>query len=327
MNKKVLFLCAAALIAHAALVKTYAFPEKRVAVLEFSANNIADSYAKALRNKIEITLYKKELHVLERKNISRVLFELGRDRVCRDDGCAVSQGKMVAADYVVVGDVTCAGRYLVTVKIVDVVTGMIIFADSASMDEKEGVLDASQKLADRLAVSLGKKINKDEPRGTGGAESGVKASVRVRGFVEINGGYLLPVAFLGTKAGRGYNVSATGGAVVDNCFIGLKTGFFRLHKKDSHVYATIVPVMAQFKYIFNINNFLISPFLGCGVSYNHINETGKKVFEPLVNPGISVGYLFGSHVSLNAHAGYYCIIERARGIQFLDFGIGVGCLF
>lgn len=327
MNKRALFLCAAALIAHAALVKSHAFPEKRVAVLEFSANNIADSYAKALRNKIEIALYKKELHVLERKNIAKVLFEMGRDRVCRDDSCAVSQGKMVAADYVVVGDVTYAGRYLVTVRIVDVVTGMIVFADSASMDEKNEVLDASQKLADRLAVSLGKKIKKEKPQGSDSSDPGGKASARVRGFIEINGGYLLPFAFLGTKAGRGYNVSATGGVVIDNFFIGLKTGFFRLHRKDSHVYATIVPLMAQFKYIFNIKNYIISPFLGCGVSYNHINKSGKRVFEPLVNPGISVGYLFNGRVSLNAHAGYYCIIEKVRGIQFLDFGIGVGCLF
>jgi TolB-like protein len=326
MNIKIIFLCAAALMLHTALVKTDAFPEKRVAVLEFSANNINESYAQALRNKIEIALYKKELHVLERKNISRVLFETGKGSKCRDDGCAVIQGKMVSADYVVLGDITFAGRYLVTVRIVDVVTGMILFADSASIEDREDILDASQKLADRLAVSLGKKVEKDASQETRGA-AGNRPAGNCRAVFGIQGGYLLPVAFLGTKAGWGYSVSATGGVSINDFSVGLKTGFIRMHRMDKTVYATIVPLMAYGGYSFIIRNFFISPSLACGASYNDITDSGKKVFEPLVNPGLSIGYIFAGRVSLYAHAGYYCIIERKRGIQFLDFGMGLGFLF
>jgi TolB-like protein len=313
-------------------------PGKRIAVLEFTAVKVDDSYAKALRNKIEIGLYEKKLNVIERKHMSRILFEMGNAHTCLDNLCAITQGKIVAAEYVVVGDVTCAGDYIITVRIVDVANGRILFANSASVKSKDDILAESQKVADGLSAMLGKKVKKEAEaeeaakkkeaeKASGDAGLRLKAATAVSGDISLSGGYLLPLAFLRTKAAYGFAISASGGVVVRNCFIGLKTGYYRVYGRDRGPYSSIIPIMARFDYRFYISKFFISPGLSAGISYNMIHENGARVFELMVNPVIQAGYRFTPAFSLFACVDYYCIVEKKRGIQFMTFGAGTGFSF
>lgn len=296
-----------------------AYADTSIAVLEFSANNIDDSYAKAVRNVIETELYKKRLLMLDRKNIKRILFETGRNRICRDERCAIEQGKIVQADYVVMGDVTVAGEcFMVTVRSVDVKSGRIIFTDSIAATKKEEILDKSRSLSNTVAEHLVGIVSTVEAR---------QKPARWVPFISIQGGYLLPVAYLYDKALFGYNVSLTGGASIRSFFVGMKAGFYRLHDHRKKPYASIVPMMASGSYSFTISNFFISPTLSLGVSYISIPGKGKNMFELLVNPGVNIGYQITPLFSLFAYMDYFCIIEKKRGIQFLSFGIGAGFSF
>lgn len=313
-------------------------PGKRIAVLEFTAVNVDDSYAKALRNKIEIGLYEKKLNVIERKHLSRILFEMGNAHTCLDNLCAITQGKIVAAEYVVVGDVTCAGDYIITIRIVDVATGRILFVSSSSVKRKDDILAESQKVADDLSATLRKKLEKEAKadevakrekaeKASGAAGSRLKATTAVSGDISLGGGYLLPLAFLRSKAANGFAITASGGVIIRNCFVGLKTGFFRVYGGDRAPYSSIIPVLARFDYRFNISNFFISPGLSAGISYNMIHENGARVLELMVNPAIQAGYRFNPAFSLFTCIDYYCIIEKKRGIQFMTFGAGTGFSF
>jgi TolB-like protein len=296
-----------------------AYADRSIAVLEFSANNIDDSYAKAVRNVIETELYKKRLLMLDRKNVKRILFETGNDRVCRDDRCAIQQGKIVQADYVVMGDVTVAGEcFMVTVGSVDVKSGRIIFTDSVVATKKEEILDKSRRLSGTVAEHLGDIVTKVEEK---------QEPARWRPLISVQGGYLLPVAYLYDKALFGYNVSLIGGASIRYFFIGMKAGFYRLHDHRKKPYASIVPIMASGSYSFMISKFFISPCVSFGVSYISIPDKGTSTFELLVNPGVNIGYQITPLFGLSVYTDYFCIIEKKRGIQFLSFGLGAGFSF
>jgi TolB-like protein len=318
-----IYFCVIAILC-ACAVNAPAYADPRIAVLEFSANNIDDSYAKAVRNIIETELYKKKLQMLDRKNIKRILFEMGSDRVCKDDRCAIQQGKIVSADYAVMGDVTTAGAcFIITVRIVDVKSGMIMFTDSTVVPKKEEILDKSRNLSNTVADHLGVTVRKDEDKPVEDTSKKVKCTPALY----IQGGYLLPVAYLDDKASFGYNVSLAGGVSIHNFFTGIKTGFYRLHNHQKKPYATIVPIMAGGNYSFMISKFFISPGLSFGVSYISITGTGKNAYELLVNPEVNIGYQITSMFSLFAYSDYFCIIEKKRGIQFLSIGLGGGFLF
>jgi TolB-like protein len=317
MKAVIYFFIAVTLCVLAADVPSYA--DTSVAVLEFLANNIDDSYAKAVRNVIETELYKKKFLILDRKNIKRILYETGNDRVCRDDRCAVQQGKIVHADYVVMGDVTAADAcYIVTVRSVDVKSGRIIFTDSAVVSKKEEILDKTKSLSNSMAGHLEDIVSTVEVK---------QDRTKWRPSFNLQGGYLLPVAYLYDKALFGYHVTLTGGASIRIFFIGMKAGFYRFHDHQKNPYASIVPIMASGSYSFMISKFFISPGVSFGVSYISIPGNGKSVFEFLVNPGVNIGYQITPLFSLFVYTDYFCIIEKKRGIQFLSFGLGAGFSF
>lgn len=311
-------------------------PGKRIAILEFTAIQVDDSYAKALRNKIEVALYDKKLNLIERKHMSRILFEMGNNHLCRDNNCAINQGRMMSAEYVVVGDITLAGDYLITVRIVDVATGRILFAKSASVKEKNDILQESQKVADSLSAMLmitmkgeaeESAVKNDSTRVPAEDVVNLKRPTAILGDLSIQFGYILPIEFLRSKAVNGFALSASGGITVRNFFIGLKTGFIRIYGHERESFSSIIPLMARVDYTFNMANFFISPGLAAGISYNFIHAKDRRVMELMVNPFIHAGYHFTPVFRAFIYADYYCIVEKKRGIQFMTFGAGTGFSF
>ncbi len=209
-------------------------PNKRIAVLDFFANNIEEAYAVAVRNKIEVALFKMKLSVIERRHINKILFEKGIDLHCKDAKCAAEQGKLISADFVVVGDIIYAGEYIVTVRIVSVADGRITFADTAVTDQKEEILEASEKLAKNFSIAMSEQVSAKSEQASKAPER--KVAGKTRADFRLYAGYVVPFAFLGDLSKAGYRASVAGGANINNWFVGLKTGFFHLFARNSGSY-------------------------------------------------------------------------------------------
>ena len=101
---------------------------KRVAVLEFSEQNVPRTYADIARDVFEINLHKSNTYtILERSQINIILKEQGLQMTgCADTDCAVEIGKALTADYVVIGSIYKITTYTVSAKMVDISKGNII---------------------------------------------------------------------------------------------------------------------------------------------------------------------------------------------------------
>lgn len=300
-------------------------PARRIAVLDFTATGINEPYALVIRNKIEVALFKKNLNVIERRSLQKVLFELGRDTACKDTKCAVMQGKLVSADYVVVGDIVFAGQYVITARIVDVNDGRIVFADSAVSADKSDILNVIQKLAGNLSESISKTVHgKTDANLTGRQNDSVPAKKKIKSSFDVSTGYVVPIEFLKGNVRQGYSLSISGGASVQNYFIGIKAGYTQFFNNANKTYAYLFPFMASFRYDYSIKYFYLSPGLSFGALFNSLAGSRGVSVELMVNPGIAVGLQVTPMFRLYAFTDYYCIIEKKRGIQFFVFGLGFG---
>jgi hypothetical protein len=291
--------------------------KKRIAILDFFADNTENSRALAVRSRVESALFKlkQDIHVIERRSMEKDAPVREGDAPCRDTACAVKRGRMVSADYVIIGGITYAFRYTITVRIIDVSNGRITYEDSVALDDKNDILRLSDRLADILAKFLGDQVNR----------APVVNPEKKKNTPDLNfsAGYVLPVGYLQSKAKKGYSISISGGVVMNDFFVGAKVGFIHLFGAGINSYAYAVPVLASFRYDFFIKNFYLSPGISFGTSVNIISGSKRSSLQLMGNPGFSAGYRIDT-VRIFSSADYYCIYEKKRGIQYFSFGIGCG---
>jgi len=127
--------------------------KKRLAVLDFSANNTSDANARIVRNAFEVMMYKTSLYsILERKQVELVLKEQGfQSTGCVDTACAVEIGKMLSADLAAVGSLDRIDTYIVSVKIVDIRDGSVVYADNERSANESGLYNALETLVARYS--------------------------------------------------------------------------------------------------------------------------------------------------------------------------------
>jgi len=299
-------------------------PARRIAVLDFSANNINESYAKAARNKIEVGLYRSNLTVLERKSIMKTVFPYGEGMMCQNTQCAVKHGRTLSADFIVMGDITFAGHYIITVRLVDVSNGNIVYADSLKSDAEKQISAITRTIADNLSSYIIDNIIKPSQ---GNARNWPLNNNQYKYYLTANAGYALPVSFLSNIAKHGYTIDLAGGFIVRSFGIGLKTAVCRLHDYDNRLYTSMYPVMVNANYSFVKGLFFVSPGISAGITYNYIRKGGGGIVEAIVNPELKTGLIINKVFCMYIHVNYHCIIEKRRGIQLFAFGIGMGGLW
>ncbi len=171
---KFILVCACVFIATTSAAKT-----QRIAVLDLETINTSKVYAKIVRNILEVGLYKtKKYQIVERKQIKLILKEQGLQMSgCVDSACAVKIGKILSADYMVIGSLHKIKTYTITIKLVDVAKGTIFYADSSRAEsdaqlenavytliEKFGKKKRSKKMSIAATERKKKKDTKDIKR-------------------------------------------------------------------------------------------------------------------------------------------------------------------
>lgn len=137
--------------------KSKSGPAPRVAVAVFDAKGgVAPGDAEAIVSLLRGELSQKaSLRVLEQASSEATLRKYGLAAPCAGTGCAISIGKALKADRVVIGHMEkLLKRYFVNVRIVNVATGKVVLTEVAKGDSVDSLEVAIRNLASRIAKNL-----------------------------------------------------------------------------------------------------------------------------------------------------------------------------
>ncbi len=129
---------------------------KKIAILEFKANNTSESFAHGVRDILEVNLYKTEaFEILERDQVDLILNEHGyHDKWCSESSCAIKIGEMLLADKIIVGSISKIGSFTISIKFVDVRKGHVEYADSEIAASENEIGNSIEKLAKRVSINV-----------------------------------------------------------------------------------------------------------------------------------------------------------------------------
>jgi curli biogenesis system outer membrane secretion channel CsgG len=95
-------------------------------------------------------------NVIERKNMEKVLAEHAFQQTgCTTDECAVKLGRMLNVQRLIVGSFgKLLSSYLVTVRVVDVETGSILFSDTVKGRDEDELIKQVRILSKSIAKAV-----------------------------------------------------------------------------------------------------------------------------------------------------------------------------
>jgi len=129
-----------------------------LAVAELTPQNISAGDAAVAADLFRAELVRTgKFTVVERTAMQKVLAEQAfQSTGCTDQDCAIKLGKLLNVKLICVGSFAkFMGRYVLSIRVVDVQTGAIQFADAARGETEDQMSTDLGRLADRTAAALG----------------------------------------------------------------------------------------------------------------------------------------------------------------------------
>jgi TolB-like protein len=128
----------------------------RIAVLPLKAVDVSAAVVQSVTSLIETALVRTKAYT--------VVSTTDRDQVlkaqetalagCDDEACAIQIGRLLAAQHIVVGNVSTLGKkFIINARIIDISTSQIVGAESVSAMNVEDLEDACTKLTQALVAS------------------------------------------------------------------------------------------------------------------------------------------------------------------------------
>lgn len=165
----------------------------RIVVINFNYINVPKADAVAITGLFETALVKtKAYYVIEQNQVADILKTQEISLAfCTDEKCAIEVGKLLSAEQIVLGTLSyIGGKYILNVKIIDVLTGKNLKADKIDARSIAQMIDASEILAFKLSgltyykgetVEIARQFSevfvKTEPEGAEIYINGVKRGV------------------------------------------------------------------------------------------------------------------------------------------------------
>jgi TolB-like protein len=328
LNKKIILLSISSLIFSQSLFAQTVIeekPKKRVAVLSFSANNTDESFARIVRNNIELSLFEqKKFEVLEHDQVDFILQE--RKQLlseCADEECGTKLGGILSAQYVIMGSVSRLEKYIIQIKVIDVSRKQLIIVEKTEAanegDLQKVTIDISAKLAEEIE-DIGKK--------------GIPV------IVSTSFHYVMPLSFLKNKVGPGFGVGLaayTEDIFLKHLLLGLDIQYLYFNSKtDVTHHANILPVALFAGYRLPVWKLSFIPVIYAGMSYTAVfyytrysssNYSSDSAIEPLAKGGFNIVYTLAESFHIKLSSEYGVIFEKGGRIGFLSFGLGAGMRF
>jgi TolB-like protein len=128
-----------------------------VAVADLSAQGVSASDAAMITDMIRNAMVQKHLfNVIEKANMDRILAEQAfQQSGCTTEECAVKLGKLLNVNRMVMGSFgKLLTRYIVSVRVVNVENGKILFSDEATGDNVDQLMGQTKAMAERVAKGI-----------------------------------------------------------------------------------------------------------------------------------------------------------------------------
>ncbi len=154
-----------AIIFFLSIINLYAQERPRIAIIPLNPISVSKADAAALTGLLETSLVNTEVFGVIEQSQVKVILEAQEYILydCTDESCAIEFGKLLAAEQIILGSVSrIGGKYVVNAKIIDVETGMNIKADMVEVDSLEGLTEAVELLAFKLAGLTFKRGGEEE---------------------------------------------------------------------------------------------------------------------------------------------------------------------
>ena len=126
----------------------------RIAVVPFNPVGVSESDASVITSLFETALVQTEsFNVIEQNQISDIMEAQAYTMTgCTDESCAIEVGKLLAAEQIILGELsTIGGKFILNAKIIDVQEGRNIKADKVEAAGMGDMTDAAELLAYKLA--------------------------------------------------------------------------------------------------------------------------------------------------------------------------------
>jgi TolB-like protein len=139
--------------------RTAAVPGKKlnVAVADLAPQNASRGDAALIGDLLRGELVKaRRFTVIEKQNMDKVLAEQAFQQTgCTSDECAVKLGKLLNAQRLVMGSFgKLLSRYFISIRVVDIETGKIIYSDEAKGDTVDDLEKSLKKMTVRIVAAI-----------------------------------------------------------------------------------------------------------------------------------------------------------------------------
>jgi TolB-like protein len=128
-----------------------------LAVLDMTPQGVSASDASVITDMIRGELVKTgAVNVIEKQNMDKILAEQAFQQTgCTSEECAIKMGKLLNVQRIMVGSFgKLLDKYLVNVRVVNVETGKVVYADSAGGRTTDALEEQLKSLAERVARKL-----------------------------------------------------------------------------------------------------------------------------------------------------------------------------
>lgn len=144
--------------------------QQRLAVIPFASENMSKAETNILTRVFEASLVQTGIfEIIEQTQVDDILsaqeYSLSG---CTDESCAIEIGKLLAAEQIILGDVSALGtKFIMVARIIDVTSGKNIKADMIEVENMDALSDGASTLAQLLAgVATGFRVDASPEKGS-----------------------------------------------------------------------------------------------------------------------------------------------------------------
>jgi hypothetical protein len=319
----------------------FAADKKRIAVLDFSSNNVDAAYARVARNFFESSLFQSGIfQMLEREKIN-IIFKEHRinSGFTGKTSHTAKPGKTLAVDYAIVGSLDRVDNYSLSIRIISVREGKIIFIDSEQFVRLNRLSFAADQLSERIISALGEErtvLKRKTPPVK-------KPDPLYRLLINSSFAYIMPYGSLHEAVDSGYGLTLGihyRPFVLSGLIISLNTGIYPLKGRDSggDSYSAVTGTAGLGYNIDLPGRFYLIPGLSGGAAavfrdkdglpdQSLYNKRRDAEIEPVSEALMTLGIRIWGRLDLHLRGKWGCFWEHNGLKQYAAAGAGIGVWF
>lgn len=305
--------------------KVYSSVKKEnIAVLDFKLKNINTDAGNIVRNRIEYTLFQtRKFNLLERNRIDLLKQEKNLSGSNTESG--YKSDMLLAADYVITGDITRQGNIHLNLVLVDTSSGEILCSFSKKYNSETDLISDADSIAsditDEILFSREFDKNRDEQL------------LSSNFFLNMGASYIPGTDKLSDFSDNGYMVVLNAGirnVVLSGVRMGFQAGYAHIYTAGDINYISIAPFQYTVSYEFQpYRKYFFNFGIGFGTAQVTVNknEDLMREFEACGLLFLELKYHIKSDLAFIIYGNQYRLFENEGDVDFSGFGGGFETLF